>query len=267
MSFSATNKLLLLVLISGLAACAAPIPREGELVHLEMRERVTQERLRNGWTANIRNALQHGTSREDLQNGRVVTAICAERTAAGVVERSWWVKVPPTIRFTGSIHMREFAELKPGTPKDHAGPLGEVLSKSVPPHESELLPLPYPGKRVACNSAGTPGAVRAEVISASSKRWVDELDFEDAWIRRLPAEKLEDNRVFTAICALGTDSFEYWYVEIGPDQAFQRGQVVKARAGSSISSGPGALSQVLGRAPGGYETAKVFGSELVRCSQ
>lgn len=257
---------LVLPLVLGLAGCAAPVPQAGETVYLEVREQVSLERLQGGWTRNLRNALAHGVTPEDLAQGRVASATCAETTGSRIIERSWWVRVPPGVRFTGSIHHREFAELYPGAAKDSAGPLGEVAQRTLAPLEHETLKLPYPGTRVACSAARTPGAVRAEVISVSNRSWLDELDLEDAWMHALPREALEGGRIFRALCALGTDRFEYWYLQAPPQQVLQRGQVVRARAGNSIGAGAGPVSQVIGVAQPDVRSEQVFGSRLVRCS-
>lgn len=257
---------MVLPLALGLAGCAAPMPQPGKTVYLEVREQVSLERLQGGWTRNLRNALAHGVSREDLAQGRVASATCAEANDSGVVERSWWVRVPPAVRFTGSIHHREFAELYPGAAKDSAGPLGQLVQRTPAPLEHETLKLPYPGTRVACHAARTPGAVRAEVISVSNRSGLDELDLEDAWIRALPREAVEGGRIFRAICALGADRFEYWYLQAPPPQVLQRGQVVRARAGNSIGSGAGPVSEVIATAQPDVRSEQVFGSRLVRCS-
>ena len=257
---------LALPLALGLAGCAAPVPQPGETVYLEVRDQLTLERLQAGWTRNLRNALAQGVTREDLAQGRVASATCAEATGSGIVERSWWVRVPPGLRFTGSIHHREFAELYPGAAKDSAGPLGAVAQRTPAPLDHETLKLPYSGTRVACNAARTPGAVRAEVISVSNRSWLAELDLEDAWIRALPRDALEGGRVYRAICALGADRFEYWYLQAPPQHKLQRGQVVSARAGNSIGSGAGPVSELIGVAQPDVRSEQVFGSRLVRCS-
>ncbi|GAB3437857.1 hypothetical protein NX773_19470 [Massilia solisilvae] len=261
-----TQGWLVLLLMATLAGCYTPAPKPGEIIYLKIDEPVKLPFHPTSSAITARNALTQGLSREDIEKGRLGFAECAEQTAAGPKGRLWVVTVPESMHFPPYWRMEPFAEIVPGVGYAESGPLGRAIAKTPAPQEKELAQLSY-RKLVRCDATNTPGALRAELTKLSDRFWLTDLEQQDGWTRALPKDAVADGRVYDAHCALGTDYTRSWYVLALPGQVLSEGQLIKARAGTAVDDGPGALSQVLELNLKGYRTEKVFSRPVISCSQ
>jgi hypothetical protein len=260
------NAVLLSLSIS-LSGCAYYTPKPGETIHVRVVGKLTIEAISSDSnTLAVGNALAHGATRDDIKDGWIAFGTCAQKTDTGLVERHWTIKLPRGEKFVIGTQTSEFAEIYPRS-SDERGRLGEFVKKTATPSPDEWRSLPYRSKIVACDAAATPGAIRVEMTGRTNGWSLDQYDTVQSWIRALPKEPLENGRLFIASCAVGTEAWLEWYIQAGPDQAVQVGDVVVARAGNEVSAGGGPLSQVTGPAGDNLKTEKMFGGRSVRCSQ
>lgn len=255
-----------LLLLAALVGCYTPAPKPGELIYLKIDEPVKLPFKPTSSAITARNALAHGLSKEDIEKGRLGFAECAEQTAVGPKARLYVVTVPESMHFPPYWRMEPFAEITPGVGYAETGMLGHAAAKTPAPQEKELAQLSY-GKLVRCDATNTPGVLRAELTKLSNRFWLTDLEQQDGWTRTLPKDAVAEGQVYDAHCALGTDYTRSWYVLASPGQILSEGQLVKARAGTAVDDGPGALSRVLEVGITGYRTEKVFTRPVVSCSQ
>lgn len=255
------------ILAVSLTGCVYYTPKPGETIYVEVVKQLTVDEIsRRGPTLMVRNALANGATRDDIKDGRIANGLCAEKTEEGFVERYWTIQLPRNERFAIGGNVSEFAEIFPGAPDSQNGPLSQIAKKTAAPTEVELRPLLY-RKLVACDAAGTPGAIRVKMTSTTNSWDMTQYDKAEAWIHALPQEPLANGRLFLATCGVGTQAWLDWYIEVRPDQTVKAGDIVKARAGNDASEKGGTLSQVIELNVSNLKYEKMFNGYSVRCSQ